>query len=81
MPVRALAPQPPLSCSAEPLPSEITGTCTGEVAAGWPRQAESWGVGQAPWQGTLGGTGSAGAASPPTCLLPDSLFLKSPFVR
>lgn len=52
MPVRALAPQPPLSCSAEPLPSEITGTCTGEVAAGWPRQAESWGVGQAPWQGT-----------------------------
>lgn len=29
---------PLLSCSAKPLPSEITGTCTGEVAAGWPKQ-------------------------------------------
>lgn len=29
---------PCFSCSAEPLPSEITGTCTGEVAAGWPKQ-------------------------------------------
>lgn len=31
-----MGPHPLLSCSAEPLPSEITGTCTGEVAAGGP---------------------------------------------
>lgn len=69
MHVIAMGPGPPLSCSAERLPSEITGTCTGEAAA--------------PLVGEGAGRGSVGSGSPSlSCmsLLPHSLFLKSPFL-
>lgn len=76
MHVIAMGPGPPLSCSAERLPSEITGTCTGEAAA--PLAGEGAGRGTA-----LAGRGSVGPGSPSLSrmsLLPHSLFLKSPFL-
>lgn len=47
----------PCSCSAEPLPPEITGTCTGEVAAGCLGRAEASEM-------SVGGAGGAGVLIP-----------------